>query len=706
MTNKRKFCSIDAWLIGLMLAIIAAANARAVTPTPAELHQAQAWTRANFKSSGPRRQMPPFSFVYDGKPSADLLQHWNFTASPVTHDGSKRMQRLTYRDPATGLEVICDLIRYVDASAVEWVLHFKNTGSKSTPILEDVRALDATFQGKNWILHRALGSNAAPTDFSPVDEPLPPGKQIDLAPTAGRSSDTTSLPFFNVTEQSTPTFCREYPRHPDRVCNGGVMIGLGWSGQWSANFAEDLDSVRLKMGMQRTHLRLLPGESIRTPRMALLFWQGHEPIRANNLLRAFLLAHHTPRPGGKMVLMPVAHNTWFQFKFGNAVTEQNQIDFANAIHEKKIAIDTLVIDAGWFEGGWPTGVGNWFARKDAFPHGLGPVGEAVHRDGMRFSVWFEPERVSEGTWLYTHRPEWLLQAGQAPQWLDSKQKQVLLNLGNPDARHWLTDWISNAIDEDHIDIFRHDFNIDPLSFWQKADAPDRQGITEIRYVEGLYAFWDELAARHPNLLIDNCASGGRRIDLETTSRSVPLWRSDLFGNTLGEQALDLGLNLWVPLSSGGLFIHSYYPPNLYEARSTQSSGTLILWDVRKPDLDLALARKIASEARDYSKYYYGDIYPLTPINTDEKKWLSYQCDRPDLGEGMVMAFRRKEASASLVVKLQGLVPDATYEVEDVDRGTKQVLTGKDLAAGLKIGLVNAESSVLIRYEKEVVLEVH
>ena len=658
-------------LIGSVLALILAGNAGAVTSTPSELQHAQAWARATFKSSGARHHDPPFSFIYDGKPSAELLRRWNFTAGPVSHEASKRRQQFTYRDPSTGLELTCDRTTYDDFPAVEWVLSFTNVSAKPTPILEDVRALDATFKGSSWVVHRALGSNAAPTDFSPADQALAPEAQIDLAPTAGRSSDTTSLPFFNLTATDEEGCSGVKAQRPNLICNGGVMVGLGWSGQWSAHFRGEDGSVQLKMGMQKTHLRLEPGESIRTPRILLLFWSGQEPIRANNLLRRFLLAHHTPRPGGKLLQMPVAHNTWFQFKFGNAVNEQNQIDFARAIHEKNIAIDTLVIDAGWFEGGWPHGVGNWFPRKDAFPRGLGPVGEAVHNLGMRFSVWFEPERVSEGTWLYTHHHDWLLEEGQRTQWLDGKDKQDLLNLGNPEARRWLTDMISDAIDQDGIDIFRHDFNMDPLTFWRKADAPDRQGISESRYIEGLYAFWDELLRRHPNLMIDNCSSGGRRIDLETSSRSVPLWRSDLFGNTVGEQALGLGLNLWVPLSSGGLFIHSYYPPDLYEARSAMSSGIILLWDVRKPDLNIALAQKIASEAKAVSKYYYGDIYPLTPITADEKDWLSYQCDRPDLGEGMVMAFRRKLAIAdSLTVKLQGLKPVTTYEVEDVDSGKK------------------------------------
>lgn len=64
--------------------------------------------------------------------------------------------------------------------------------------------------------------------------------------------------------------------------------------------------------------------------------------------------------------------------------------------------------------------------------------------------------------------------------------------------------------------------MDPLEYWQAADVEDRQGITEIRHIEGLYKLWDELRQEFPNLIIDNCSSGGRRIDMETISRSLPL----------------------------------------------------------------------------------------------------------------------------------------------------------------------------------------
>ncbi len=91
----------------------------------------------------------------------------------------------------------------------------------------------------------------------------------------------------------------------------------------------------------------------------------------------------------------------------------------------------------------------------------------------------------------------------------------LLNLGNDDVRQFLTDFVAERIEQYGLDWYREDFNIAPLEYWQEADAPDRVGISEIRFVTNLYAMWDELLARFPHLAIDNCASGGRRIDLET-----------------------------------------------------------------------------------------------------------------------------------------------------------------------------------------------
>ena len=160
------------------------------------------------------------------------------------------------------------------------------------------------------------------------------------------------------------------------------------------------------------------------------------------------------------------------------------------------------MDAGWYpfkEGWWNTGT--WEPDKKRFPNGLRAVTDHAHQRGVNALVWFEHERVQPGTWLYLNHPEWLL--GK-----DGDQK--LLDLGNDAARTWVIEHTDTVMREQGIDIYRQDFNMSPLGYWRAHDAPDRQGMTEIKHVTGYLAFWDELRRRHPGLLIDTCASGVRR----------------------------------------------------------------------------------------------------------------------------------------------------------------------------------------------------
>ena len=693
-------------MIRLVATTLAAALLSLATPTGVhaaeaageELDQASRWAKSTFRTTWPVIEVLPWSFRYAGRPSSDLLPSWKLRVSPETRQGDEIRQSFSFADSKKGLEVNCDVTRYEDFPAVEWVLYFRNKGRRQTPILEDVRALDVRFRndGRSVLLHRALGSSNKETDFSPVEQILEPGNQISLAPVGGLSSNISSLPFFNI-EVRAPTSKagdgRKEHRGSDALNGGGVMIGLGWSGQWSITFTRENRALHLQGGMELTRLRLLPGESIRTPRVLVLFWQGSDSLRGHNLLRSFLLAHHTPRPGGQLPTLPIAAMPWFLFEGGNRANETNQHEFASLYFQKKILVDTFWLDAGWFEGGWPKGVGNWFVRKEAFPHGLRPLADAVHRMGMRFLVWFEPETVSKGTWLDTHHPEWLLREG----------KQKLLNLGNEQARRWLAEHISRMIKEEGIDIYRNDFSLELLKYWRTADVPGRQGMTEIRYVEGLYDYWDELLSRNPGLLIDNAASGGRRIDLETVTRSVPLWRSDYFrGRMAAFQAHGTGLSLYVPLSATGVPPSPHNPhsalPDVYSARSAMSAGAALTWDVRRPDFNDALAERIVKEQNRIRKFYQGDLYPLTRITVREDRWLAYQYDRPDLDQGMLMAFRRSQSrQQSLTVQLKGLKTNRTYEVEDVDRGARHVYTGQELMAGFPIRITATPGSSLFIY---------
>lgn len=227
--------------------------------------------------------------------------------------------------------------------------------------------------------------------------------------------------------------------------------------------------------------------------------------------------------------------------------------------------------------------------------------EVIQEEGMRFLVWFEPGRVAEGTKVMSEHPEWVFR-------LPDRNNGVF-NFGNPDARKWMTERIGGLIDEYGIDVYREDFNIDPLEYWRAADLPDRQGMTEIRWIEGFYQFWDDLRSARPSLLIDNCSSGGRRIDLETCTRSIPMWRSDTScspGHADWDQVQTVGLSQYIPFH-----LACTHSPQTYDCRSSATIGSVSQWKLLDEDFPFHLARKATDDVRENRQYWLGDFYPLT-----------------------------------------------------------------------------------------------
>ena len=264
----------------------------------------------------------PISFVYGGRPSRELLPTWKVTSSSKD-ESDRRLHTVKYADPASGLELVAEICEYKDFPAVEWVLHFKNAGKVDTPILENVQALDFALDVQpaygEVVLHRILGcagccATGSISDFAPVDEVLPLGVKRRVAPVGGRSS-TSATPFFNL----------EIPE------NRGVVVAIGWTGQWAAEFErpyfDKASKLTVRAGMERTHLKLLPGEQIRTPQSLLLFWEG-DRIDGQNQFRRFVLRHKTPQVDGKPAQLPIAGCGWFAFGMGNEYSEANQIAFA------------------------------------------------------------------------------------------------------------------------------------------------------------------------------------------------------------------------------------------------------------------------------------------------------------------------------------------------------------------------------------------
>jgi len=649
-----------------------------------EMQVAAQWISRHFAG-----KPPAFSFTFGGRSSAELLPTWERKDATRRLDEKRTQHLTTYADPATGLTVRCEGIAYSDFPTVEWTVYFKNTGTEPTPILEDIRAVDwiSEKDDQTPALHYHIGSPTAREDYRPLVEALPPGSVRRIATSGGRPSNA-HLPYFNLEWGS-----------------GGVVIAIGWPGQWDAEFSTDADGrVRVRAGQERTHFTLYPGEEVRSPLIAIEFYEG-DWIRGQNLWRRWMVAHNLPRPGGALPEPLVAVSNWMYCAPYGLSNAQAMKVFIDAYEAKKIPVNLCWIDAGWYDCDsslplcgyslW-THTGTWTPDPRRYPRGVREVFDHAHAKGLKTILWFEPERVVEGTWLAEHHPEWLLAApkGQAEEHYG--RMTLLLDLGNPEARQWLLEHIDGLLEREGVDIYREDFNMDPLPFWRANDAPDRQGITEIRHVTGHLAYWDELRRRRPQMLLDTCASGGKRNDLESLRRAVPLWRTDFTADTSADQCIGYGISFWIPYSGSGV---NRIDPYLIRSRMASSMGFDL--DPRRDDLDVDLWRRLVQQLKQVAPYYLCDYYPLTPYSLEPDVWMAWQFDCPQSGQGMVQAFRREKSPDSVALyRLRGLQADATYVVTDLDREAVQHLSGRALMEdGLRVEMNKRPAAVIFTYRK-------
>lgn len=641
-------------------------------------------------------QLPPFSFILDEKPSEEFLRSWRWSrTAPASTDKNVILRTFTYTDPRSGLEVVCDVKGYPEFRAVEWVLHFHNTSAKNSGQLTRVKVadFDMVYPAAGALkIHYAEGNKISKADYAPRTAEFRTEQPLHIEPHGGRSSEE-AFPFFNLESEAS---------------RQGVMVAVGWTGTWFADLEKrDPSRLTLAAGMLNTDLYLYPGEQIRTPSVALMFWSG-DRMNGHNRFRRLVLAHHSRKVDGSP-FYPLC--SAFNYRDPQPCGEYSCLtaDWAIAMVRRysmfELTPDVFWLDAGWHTGAgdfrhgksWANTTGNWTVDRERFPEGLKPVSDAVHEAGAKFMVWFEPERVVKGTQWATEHKEWMLDT----EWPEGSEQSTwyLFDLGNDEACDWLCKYYGDLIEENGIDYYRQDFNMLPAGYWRDADEPGRSGIKEIRHIENLYKFWDYLLERFPGLLIDNCASGGKRLDWESIGRSAPLWRSDYYhyDDPDGYQCHTYGLNFFLPIHGTGILL-----PDQYSFRSSLSSALQCNWKVTEPGVSVLDMQQRIREYRDIREYYYEDYYPLSGTGdlTGSDVWLAYQMHRPSDDSGIVVAFRRQDApDAEYTVRLGGLTPDASYTLVDCDTQAETVRSGRELTEGLTLRLDNPKSSLLIKYRK-------
>lgn len=621
----------------------------------------------------------PFSFQYGDVHSSELLPHWIFEIKNIDNLNCI----YSWTDPKTNLKVSAHVRRFEHFAGIDWVLYFENTGTKNTLLLENVKVVNMDFNmGSNHtplMIHTLNGDTNDQYAWLSVEHPLINNQSKVFAPYGGRSSNR-AFPFWNI----------QYKNEANPESSIGVFMALGWTGQWFTEFFRTSDTeLEVSAGMEKISILLYPGEKIRSPRVLIMPWKS-DLLSSHALFRRLLMFEYAPKTKDGMPQELLVAGQCFDRYYRQLPGWENiegQTVYSKKLYE--VGCNGHWFDAAWFPVGFPNGVGNWFSDTVNFPQGVEALGKVIHDLGMKFILWFEPERVAKGTQI----------AEKYPQYVFGGSNGGLFMLNDPEARTFLTELILKRIKQFGVDVYRQDFNINPLNFWRENDKTDRQGMTEIRYVEGLYEMWSRLRHEIPDLWIDNCASGGRRIDLETISSSIPLWRSDTNcspGYPEWNQTQTLGLTKYIPL-----FGCCSWESDPYQVRSAASMGPIFQYNFMDDNYDLEQARASISESHINQKFWYGDFYPLSDEKTGETEVVAWQLHRADLNAGIVYIFRQGQSPyLGRELQIRAIDPNAKYTVtvkRDYSSGEKKSMTGRELI-NLEIALPIKSSSVLVQYQ--------
>lgn len=623
----------------------------------------------------------------------DELHHCETTDTTINHK--------------SGLQFVLKSAFYPDYAAFEWTVYVTNPGEEDSPIVSNFYGCrDYEFNGSNPTIltnYSDFEESKAPYRTDKID--IAEGETITDAPYNGRGSDE-AFPYYNL----------EYG-------DKGALIAVGWSSTWQTDFSYN-GGVTTFSDKQRVFSSYLkPGEVARTPLTAMVLYDGRDIDRATNLWRSWFIDCNMYRDNGKDLTDPfVAGVTSIVYVEMLNANTQNQTDSIMAYVNAGVDIDVWWMDAGWYPCDKPNGsggtvrdwivTGNWTPDPDRFPDKFSEISKTANENGIKTLLWFEPERVglsyTDGQALEDScvKPQWLVGYGE-PNESEYQDPNVphyrQLDIGNDECRAWLKTQIAKVLTEGGISIYREDMNLGRSEIYYNlynSSHPDRSGMTENKCVQGHYDYWKYLIELDQVELIDSCASGGHRLDIESMRLAVSLHPSDYNHNDMiAKQVANFNLCSWIPFA-GANSAENITSVDEYTLRSGYRQALVLQYDpLQLSSIQFSRLNDMLAEWRTISQYYYDDIYQLTKETFSRNEFYSYGYLDRETHDGFAMVYNRNGIERTEFIKLKGLNDGDTYEISFASGAASVTAGGTYLMnRGVKVKTKSSEILYIKRVE--------
>jgi alpha-galactosidase len=262
------------------------------------------------------------------------------------------------------------------------------------------------------------------------------------------------------------------------------------------------NTVEIELGMMSRGLNyvLKPGEELTLPKILFYEFRNKTDMDCYKLHR--YLNDVYPAKS-----LPIIYNTWmglFDVLDFDRVVEQ-------LMRAKVLGVEYFVIDAGWFgpPAQWSDSVGEWEESDQSRLGGrMIEIADLARANGMKFGLWFEPERASTQAPSVKAHPDYYI----------TENNHCFLNFGNEEARNYIFEKVAKNIRKYNIEFIKFDFNAE-LGY-------DRASRAFTDWFEGYRKFIIRLNEEFPNVYLENCASGGERLTIANLEGFDSFWPSD------------------------------------------------------------------------------------------------------------------------------------------------------------------------------------
>lgn len=602
--------------------------------------------------------------VYSGKP---CLAGMPATFAGAGNELNAETLEITLADRPLGVKILLRYSIFKDSDAIVRSSVIKNTGN-STIYIEKALSASLTMDNDDFSLislHGAWGRERH-ISCSKVSE----GKYT-VASLEGKTSYHTN-PFIALSTNGTSQI-------------SGEVYAMNFV--YSGNFLASVElnhrrSVRMSMGLHDTGFEwvLEPKDYFETPEVVMVY--SDEGLGKMSRIFHKLYKNHLMRSKYVHTRRPILINNWEATYFD--FTDDKLVSIAK--EAKRLGIEMLVMDDGWFgkRNNERSSLGDWYVNKEKIRGGLNKLVERVNKEGMKFGIWMEPEMISPDSELYRAHPDWAIHVpGREPA---QRRYQYMLDLTRQDIVDYVYGRISEILHSANIEYVKWDMNRVMTDIGSVALDASHMGEFTHRYMLGVYQLQERMLAEFPNLLLENCSSGGGRFDPGMLYYSPQIWTSDNM-DPIERLVIQEGTALIYPLSCMGA--HVCTSPNHCNGRESvlETRAHVALAGTFGYELDTAKLSEQEKETvihlnEEYHTYNdlirEGEYYRLASFRENHL----YDCWQVVSGNGAESLVTYVQVYAetdylSRRVRLQGLIPDAKYQLQ----GNGEVYSGEMLMKG-------------------------